>query len=172
MPRDLETICLKCLNKEPAKRFASSLQLAEDLRRYLDGAPILARPIGVLGRTVKWVRRRPTVAALLAVCVAAAVVLVVGAVWFYLQLAASAVREAHEAAEAKDARRRAEAALAEGNERLIRLNVANGVRLMDAGDSLNALLWFTEALRLDHADAAREHMHRVRLALLWEPAPG
>ena len=170
-PRNLETICLKCLHKEPAKRFASSLQLAEDLRRYLDGAPILARPIGVLGRTVKWVRRRPTMAALLAVCTAAAVVLIVGAVWFYLQLAASAVREAHEAAEAKDARRRAEAALAQGNERLIRLNVANGVRLMDAGDSLNALLWFTEALRLDHADVAREHMHRVRLALLWERCP-
>ncbi|HZU38247.1 MAG TPA: serine/threonine-protein kinase, partial [Gemmataceae bacterium] len=65
LPRDLETICLKCLAKEPARRYATALDLAEDLRRFVDGKPITARAVGRAERTWKWIKRRPTLAALI-----------------------------------------------------------------------------------------------------------
>jgi serine/threonine protein kinase len=81
LPRDLETICIKCLQKEPRKRYASAAALAEDLRRFLDNTPIRARPVGPWERASKWARRRPAAAALLIVSTLAVVVfaaLVVG----------------------------------------------------------------------------------------------
>ena len=79
--RDLETICLKCLAKPPKGRYVSAAALGEDLRRFLAGQPILARPVSAWEHTVKWARRRPTLAALVlvgAVAVVSIVALVVG----------------------------------------------------------------------------------------------
>jgi len=64
IPRDLETICLKCLEKDPRRRYASAQAVAEDLRRFQDGDTILARPVGAAGRLSQWLRRKPSLAAL------------------------------------------------------------------------------------------------------------
>jgi tetratricopeptide (TPR) repeat protein len=69
IPVDLQAICLKCLQKDPAQRYRSASDLAADLRAYLNGEPIAARPCSTWERTRKWARRQPAVAALLAVTV-------------------------------------------------------------------------------------------------------
>ena len=73
LSRDAETICLKCLEKDPQRRYADAAALAEDLDRFLAGRPILARPIGAAERLRKWIRRRPAVALLSASVVAVTV---------------------------------------------------------------------------------------------------
>src|SRR5262245_1572013 len=89
VPADLETICLKCLHKEPARRYGTALELAEDLHHVLRGEPIRARPAGLGERAVKWARRRPAWAALLVTALLATVGAAAAAVWFtvYLQQA-------------------------------------------------------------------------------------
>jgi WD40 repeat protein len=117
---DLETICLKCLEKAPARRYGSAAALAEDLARYQAGEPILARRVGRLGRVVKWCRRKPAAAGLLAVSALAILALVVGGFLFGVvqhDLRQEAERQ-HE--QAIRARRRAESS-AEGMRRLLYL---------------------------------------------------
>ena len=78
VPLDLETICLKCLEKEPRRRYGSALALADDLRRYLAGESIAARPLTGSQRFWRWCRRRPLVASLLGLLLMLAVGSVVG----------------------------------------------------------------------------------------------
>lgn len=77
VPRDLETICLKCLEKDARKRYTSARELGADLDRYLSGQAILARPASRFERSIKWMRRRPAAAALVGVSAAAAICLIV-----------------------------------------------------------------------------------------------
>jgi serine/threonine-protein kinase len=88
VPRDLETICLKCLHKVPERRYASAAALADDLRRFQRGESIAARPAGIVERTRKWVRRHPTASASL-IASFLLMAMLVGLGWWFM------VRRAH-----------------------------------------------------------------------------
>jgi WD40 repeat protein/serine/threonine protein kinase len=104
VPRDLETICLKCLHKDPRRRYASAAALAEDLRRFQAGEPITARPVGVPERALKWARRRPAVAGLLAALAAAVLAAFAAVGWGYVTAEGARRDEARQRRDAVAAR--------------------------------------------------------------------
>lgn len=104
-PRDLETICLKCLERDPARRYAGAEALAEDLRRHLDGEAILARPLPPVARFFRWARRRPVLAALWF----AVLLLAVGATTAAFRINRERLRADAEAARAETSLRQATA---------------------------------------------------------------
>src|SRR5262249_54848939 len=140
--RDLEAICLKCLEKDPRGRYPSAEALAVDLEHWLAGEPIAARPAGRADRAWRWYRRNRMIAhfpaAVGALILTSAAIAGLAAVGYYRQ-AEVAKAAASSASEARDeANRRSE----ELRMRLVRMAVANGVRLMDQGDTTGALPWF------------------------------
>ena len=150
VPRDLETVCLKAMAKEPARRYSTAMELSQDLRRFLDGQPVKARPVSVPGRVWRWTKRKPVVAGLTAaVALLVATVVVVSSVSAY----------------------RTSLARDEANQRLLRLNVKTGGQRMDEGDPLGSLSWFAEALRLDPTNPRRAQAHRMRLASVLDHSP-
>jgi len=97
VPRDLETICLKCLEKDPARRYQSAAELTDDANRFLTGRPIVARPLGPLGRAAKLVRRHPVVVVLVTTLAA----VIAGSIVGLSALYARAVGERENAARAR-----------------------------------------------------------------------
>ena len=81
VPRDLETICLKCLHKDPVRRYATAADLAEDLHRFLAGQPVLARPVGWLERAASWAKRNQAMATAFTVVALLSMLIVAGSVW-------------------------------------------------------------------------------------------
>lgn len=150
MDRDLETVCLKAMARDPRHRYADAGALAQDLGRWLDGQPIEARPAGVLERAGKWVRRRPLVAALLGLLLLALLVIAVGS-W-------QVNRNLREVAERQ-------------RQSLVQFNVETANRLVEQRDSVGALRYELAALRTTSADPERARMHRVRLGLTLRELP-
>jgi WD40 repeat protein len=93
VPRDLEVICLKCLEKDPSRRYDTALALAEDLRRFLEHKPIVARPASAPMWLLKWARRRPAAASMVVMTILVAVAALVTSVAVNFQLNAAAERE-------------------------------------------------------------------------------
>jgi serine/threonine protein kinase len=92
IPRDLETICMKCLEKESRRRYATAQQLADDLGRFCAGEPIIARAISPIERTWRWCLRRPAWAAMIAACAIATVLICSGSWWFTGQISRELAR--------------------------------------------------------------------------------
>ena len=148
LPRDLETICLKCLEKEPAHRYASAAELADDLRCFLVGEPIRARPAPAWERGWKWAKRRPTIAGLLVVVIALAAIGV--ALVFGLWRGAEARVKAE--MDAKNLAREKEQEEARGRQEnlhlLANVTLDHGLNLCARGEVNHGLLLLARALAL------------------------
>jgi len=120
VPRDLETICLKCLEKAPGRRYATAEALAEDLRCFLDGRPISARPVSPFERTWRWCRRRPAIASLTAALAATLASGFVGlfALWRVSEAERARVEVQRARAEVERARAEEAGRLTEDNEKV------------------------------------------------------
>jgi WD40 repeat protein len=194
LPLDPETICLKCLRKEPSRRYASAEELAEDLRRYLAGEPILARPAQAWERAWKWARRRPAQAALLGFAALLVLGIFVGGIGFAQhenrqrrqadQLRDEAVRSRSDAENARleavrvaaeevkarhevdKARKLSDKASARSRRESADLALERGLTLCDQGEIRAGLLWLARSQELAPADAVElQRAARVNLAL-------
>ena len=108
VPADLETICLKCLQKDIKRRYTTAAALAEDLRRFQTGEPIAARPVSAMERGWKWARRRPAVAGMIGVSALALISLITGGLWYNAQLQDSLTMAENRREEAQEQRELAE----------------------------------------------------------------
>lgn len=161
-PRDLETICLKCLRKDPRQRYASALELADDLRRFLEDRPIQARPTGRVERLRRWRRRNPVLASSLLLTLVS-LLTATGLSSYYGVRAEQARRsEAARAVAETQAKQEAEHAHRDAQRQLIDLRGASGLTAAHNGDYSLALLWFTQAVQLAKDEPELQELNRIR----------
>jgi WD40 repeat protein/tetratricopeptide (TPR) repeat protein len=176
IPRDLETIVLKAIAKDPGRRYPAAAELAEDLGRFLAGEPVRARRIGLGERAVKWTKRRPAVAGLLAVTATAALALIAGTLVHNTQLEA-ALQDARRAEQEKT-RQLAIAHLREAQARrtsgLVGRRFESLEALRKAADHFRALGQLDEerTLELRNEAIACLALADLKSGKEWTPDPG
>jgi serine/threonine protein kinase/tetratricopeptide (TPR) repeat protein len=173
LPRDLETIGLKCLHKEPSRRYASAQELADDLRRFLAGEPIQARPVGTAERLGRWCRRKPAVAGLVAALALVVVSALAGLTGLWLRAEHFWLRaeDARAFAERKQAEAVADFQLARESVDQYATRVSQNLKLRQEDlrplrkELLESVAPFYEKLLARHADDPDVHTERARAYL-------
>jgi WD40 repeat protein/predicted Ser/Thr protein kinase len=151
--RDLETICLKCLEKDPRRRYATAQEFVDELARFLRHEPIQARPANAVEKLWRWCRRKPALASAFAL--------------LFIVAIGSPIAVYRINQERKLAQRHA----ADSRERLLRQALANGNRLVDEKNYFSALPWFAEAADLSPSSSDKETIHILRIASVIREAP-
>jgi WD40 repeat protein len=190
IPRDLETICLKSMAKEPTRRYDTARELAEDLQRHLDGKPIQARPVGRIERAWRWYRRNPSLAAVSALAMTALVCTAAIAIIFAIEQSRFASEQSRAARMERSLRSDLTKAFVEVEKSLIQVkserDKANqerraaqqsaagmayerGRSLSEQGNASHGMLWMARALGLAPTDdPALQHFIRASLGS-WRP---
>ena len=151
LDRDMETICLKCLEKSPELRYASADHLATDLSRYLAGQPVSARPVSAPERFWRWCRRNPLTSSLSA----AVVILLLATTIVSVILALSQYGKNKLLRDVSDARSKEAKALQAASRTLDDLCVATGMMYAQSGRVGEGVLWLSEAAKLTKDDPAK-----------------
>ncbi len=179
VPRDLETICLKCLEKDAGRRYATACELADDLRRFLEGVPITARPVSTAERVWRWARRNRAIAASLAVIALLLIATSVGsmiAAGSFRELAGEKEQESFAAKEARDLAEKAEDEAYEARDRARRDQrdaEASRRRAEELAESSDRKAYASDMTLASRYATQLNGIGRVReIVDRWTPAPG
>jgi WD40 repeat protein len=164
VPRDLETICLKALAKEPQRRYQRALEFGEDLRRFLKEEPIRARPASRRERLWRWCRRNPSLASLTAAVATLLLAVAVGATVAAFYFGERAETEKRLKTDAEQAKTKAEDKETESRRTLADSYTSLGLTAGARDDPRQAVLWFANAARLAGDDRERADANRIRAA--------
>lgn len=177
IPPDLETICQKAMEKEPKRRYRTAAALGEDLRAWLEHRPITARPIGRIGRMLRWCRRNRVVAASIATIATILLGATVVSYGMYRQTARALARERQERTLKQEALDREtneriakQDALDKSRERLSSILVEKA-QLSSTDDLMTSTLWVAQALEVDQGHPDRELMGRLRMQAVLDRCP-